>query len=381
MKPSVPQDVSRPAPAAKPTAAVIVDSPAGQFRIAALTVLDRLVVSLHRAGFDPLLLVSPTAPVLRRARSLGISCEHRTTLPALSDDTLVVAGNVLATPRDLQAASRVRGHLHDADGRPLPAGCPAAGAGDWVSRLDGRTPVRAAGVAALVTDAASARQSERKLWTSLTSSSDGYVDRHFNRPVGRYLSKVLIHTPVSPNQVSLAATILGIASAWLFSDGRVATSIAAALILQLSAIVDCVDGDVARVLFKESRLGKWLDIVGDQVVHVGVFLGIAIGLWRAGSAAPVVPLGISAAIGVLLSFLVILRTLLRPSVRGDGRLQRLIDATTNRDFSVLLILFAFLQVLEGFLWLAAIGSHAFWVIALGLQLRESATSAVDEPAA
>jgi phosphatidylglycerophosphate synthase len=174
---------------------------------------------------------------------------------------------------------------------------------------------------------------------------------------------------------------MGVASACLFADGRAGAALVAALLLQLSAIVDCVDGDIARALFKESRLGKWLDIVGDQIVHIGVFVGIAVGLGRTGSTAPVVLLGTSAAAGVVLSFLVILRTLLRPSVRGDGRLQRLIDATTNRDFSVLLIVFALFHVLDWFLWLAAIGSHAFWLIALGLQLREASTSAVDEPAA
>jgi phosphatidylglycerophosphate synthase len=134
--------------------------------------------------------------------------------------------------------------------------------------------------------------------------------------------------------------------------------------------VDCIDGDLARALYKQSNLGKWLDIVGDQVVHVAVFLRLGVGLWRSGSSAPVIALGSVAAVGVALSFAVILQTLRRPALRGQNRVQKLIDATTNRDFSVLLILFAVGGVLNWFLWLAAIGSHVFWLVALTLQVQE-----------
>jgi hypothetical protein len=49
-------------------------------------------------------------------------------------------------------------------------------------------------------------------------------------------------------------------------------------------------------------------------------------------------------------------------------LQKLIDATTNRDFSVLLILLALLARLEWFLWMTAIGVHVFWMAALAVQV-------------
>jgi phosphatidylglycerophosphate synthase len=142
--------------------------------------------------------------------------------------------------------------------------------------------------------------------------------------------------------------------------------------------VDCVDGDLARAQCRESALGRWLDVVGDQVVHLGVFLGLGIGLSRSGEGGPVVALGIIAAAGVVLSFLVILRVLLMPELRGHGRIQRLIDATTNRDFSVLLILFALGGVLDLFLWMAAIGSHLFWIMALTLQIQDRELAPNDE---
>jgi len=66
---------------------------------------------------------------------------------------------------------------------------------------------------------------------------------------------------------------------------------------------------------------------------------------------------------------VVLRGLLRPDLKVEGRMQRLMDATTSRDFSVLVLALALAGRLEWFLWLAAAGAHAFWVAALGLQLR------------
>jgi hypothetical protein len=65
---------------------------------------------------------------------------------------------------------------------------------------------------------------------------------------------------------------------------------------------------------------------------------------------------------------VVLRGMLHPDALGNTRLQRLIDATTNRDFSVVIIVLAFANRLDLFLWAAAIGVHVFWLFALGLQI-------------
>jgi phosphatidylglycerophosphate synthase len=232
--------------------------------------------------------------------------------------------------------------------------------------------VPAEGLALLVPDEAARRQAERALWKSLHSASDGWVDRYFNRPVGRLWSKLLIHTPVTANQVSVVSILLGVWSGWWFARGDTASAVTGALLLQLSAILDCTDGDIARVLFKESPLGKWLDLVGDQFVHLAVFAGIPLGLYRQGLEAPWLVLGASAVVGVLVSFGVVLRGWLKPRLRSNHRLQRLIDATTNRDFSVLVLALALGDALEWFVWAAALGVHVFWVSALALQLRSTA---------
>jgi phosphatidylglycerophosphate synthase len=354
-----------------PETAVVEAGPLGStFVIAGLQVIDRLVVVLHRAGLTRIILVGTAPPSLPRAAELGIAVEHAATWPVCPGPVMAVAGEVLVSEADIRRVREAGGRLVTEGGTPLPLGVVMEFSEEWRATLAGLPEVMAQGPAACVLDAASARQAARVYWASLTSSSDGWVDRHFNRPVGRYLSRWLVRTPLTPNQVSVLATLAGLVSAGLFAVGTAGAALAGALVLQLSAVVDCVDGDLARALFKQSALGKWLDIVGDQVVHVGVFLGLGVGLWRSGSTAPVLGLGLAAAAGVVVSFAVILRVLRQPALRGQSRVQRLIDAATNRDFSVLLILFALGGVLEWFLWLAAVGSHVFWILALALQLQE-----------
>ena len=282
--------------------------------------------------------------------------------------TLVASSSLLVQASDVRALLEHGGRLATGSGTPLPIGVLPPGDTPWESSLNS-LPFRAAqGVACRVADADTARRAETALWASLTSGSDGLVDRVFNRPCGRPLSKFLVHTPISPNAVTLASLAIGFVAAWFFALGTYAAMVFGAILFQLSTIVDCVDGDLARVLFKESSFGKWLDLAGDQVVHVAVFAAIAVGLVHNGQSPYGVWLGLSAVLGAVLSFAVVVRGMRRPADHPNGLLSKLIDLATNRDFSVLILILAGVGRLEWFLWMTAIGSHLFWMTALALQL-------------
>ena len=327
-------------------------------KIAGLSLLDRLIVTAHRAGCAPIYLIAKTKPSVPRAQALGIDMTLAPEIPELDEPALLINGAVFVETPDLQRVIEERGRLFSADDVRLPVVMTAGAA----------APVTAGKVALPITGATSVREAERRLWRSLSSNSDGIVDRFLNRPLGRYLSKILIHVPFSPNQVSIVSTLVGILSGWFFASGYF---ISGALLLQLSAIIDCVDGDLARVLFKESRLGKWLDLVGDQFVHIAVFAGIGFGLARSDPASPALALGISAVLGVIISFAVIVCFMQRRSGGKSSGLKKLIDATTNRDFSLLVLVLAIAGKLDLFLWMAGIGVHLFWIIALRSQWRDT----------
>ena len=325
-------------------------------QIAGLSLLDRLIVIAHRAGCSPIYLMAQAAPSVPRARALGIDLTLAPAIPELDEPALLINGAVFMETADVQQVMEREGQLFSADGTRLPVAMMAANA----------APVSAGKVALLVTDGASAREAARRLWTSLKSSADGIVDRFLNRPLGRFLSKVLVLAPFSPNQISIVSTLVGIFSGWFFAGGYF---ISGALLLQLSAIIDCVDGDLARVLYKESRFGKWLDLIGDQFVHVAVFAGISFAL--AGTDPAALALGISAVLGTIISFAVVVRFMQRKGRRKSARLERSIDATTNRDFSLLVLFLAMIGKLDLFLWIAGIGVHLFWVIALCSQWKDA----------
>jgi phosphatidylglycerophosphate synthase len=323
--------------------------------------------------------------------------------PKLEGKALVVKGNLLVQTRDvgrcLEAEGRLIGTKYPLGRDPkikgatptipgaelLPLGVVDAGviygfrSSDSIENaLKQVGSVEAIGVASVIADNKGAKHAERALWATMTSSADGFVDRVFNRPLGRFLSKVLIHTPVSPNMVSIASIIIGVIAAIFLAEGSYRFALIGAILFQLSAIVDCVDGEIARILFKESPLGKWIDLVGDQIVHISIFAGIAFGVLRNGGGKETVWLGLSAMIGALISFAVILRGMRQPAGAG-GSLQKLIDAATNRDFSVIVLALALVQKLPWFLWMAGIGSHLFWIAALGLQIAHQPQKLAGQP--
>lgn len=314
--------------------AVLVCDPAtAHLKIVALTVLDRMVVTAHRAGCAPIFVVSREPLPLQRANELGIFPSF-TREPPDAPGAVRINGSALLEPADLATAIEQR------------------------RTIEGE-----------VTDEASAREAEHRLWRSLGSTADGLVDRYFNRPVGRPLSKLLVHTPISPNVVSLVSISTGVASAPFFAAGNF---VVGALLLQLCAIIDCVDGELARVLFKQSPLGKWLDWLGDQVVHVSVFAAIGVGVARLRPETPALALGISAALGVLLCIPPLIRALRLPPTQRSPALNKLLDATANRDFSVLLLALALVGRMEWFLWMAGIGIHLFWIALVLLQMGRAA---------
>ncbi len=355
-------------------AVIYCDPQIGSIRIAALTLLDRLVVALHRGGCRAIHVVCPgPVPDMRRARALGMSVQTAAAAPQTSGPVLVSSCSVLIQPVDVKAVLGKSGHLSDSAGALLPVGVTArlpAALSDFGAALENVPVVRSIGVAGRVDDRESATRMERQLWASLGSTSDGVVDTYFNRPLGRFLSKVLIHTPVTPNQVTVVSALVGLVSAWFFAQGNYTAGIIGAILLQLSALIDCVDGDIARVVFKESPIGKWLDLGLDQVVHVAVFATLAVGLHRAGIDAPVMWLGISAVAGAVISFPVVVRAR-RLATAEDTRLEKFIDAASTRDFTALILFLAVIGHLEWFLWLTGITVHIFWVTALVLQLPKS----------
>jgi phosphatidylglycerophosphate synthase len=214
---------------------------------------------------------------------------------------------------------------------------------------------------------------ERGLLQSIAGGSDGWVDRHLNRRLSPWITRWLLRTPLTPNHVTLIAFMIGLLSAVYFAYGSWLSGIVGALLFQWSAVIDCCDGEIARLKFLESTSGYYLDIVCDNIVHIAVFAGIAWGSSQTlGQGYPLL-LGGLAAFGTVMAFLVVLTMRHgRPRI-ASATVDRCIDALTNRDFSLLLVVCAVSATLPWFLWALAVGVNVFWPLALGLAWRAKRT--------
>lgn len=234
-----------------------------------------------------------------------------------------------------------------------------------------------------VQDTADIRTAERRLFSSLKGEFEGFVDRFFNRKVSRWFTRVFLALRLSPNAITIVATVVGLIAAAGFGVGSYQAGIAAALLFQLAAVIDCCDGEVARLTFTESPFGAWLDIAMDNVVHMAIFGGIAIGasLQATGSEQAWVPLALGAAAiaGNALSFTLVKKA---QKIKQASKWSTPVHAAwsdfmlknvASRDFSVIVLIFALLGKLHWFLWMAAIGSIVFAMIMVWV-LRPSAIS-------
>lgn len=131
-----------------------------------------------------------------------------------------------------------------------------------------------------VTSDEAARRAERALFRSLRKPQDGWTSRHLNRYVSLFFSRLLVRTPLRPNQVSLAILSVGMAGAIMAAQGGYWPLLIGAFLFQAQSVLDGCDGEMSRVSHRGSRLGEWLDTIGDDLTNYGFFGGAGLGLYR-----------------------------------------------------------------------------------------------------
>ena len=111
----------------------------------------------------------------------------------------------------------------------------------------------------------------------MASVYDGLVSRHLNRRASRPIARVLSHTRVTPNQVSVLSLAIAVGAFAAFVAGL---PIVGGVLAQVCSVVDGVDGDLARLTGASSRFGGFLDAVIDRYSDALILLGLTI--WAAG---------------------------------------------------------------------------------------------------
>lgn len=101
------------------------------------------------------------------------------------------------------------------------------------------------------------------------------------RPPAAIVVYALRRTPITPNQVTFLSTVVAAGAAALFAamPGYLGL-VAAALVFELSFVLDCADGMLARLRKIASPLGHLLDFLMDELKAMFLYGCVAVRLWQ-----------------------------------------------------------------------------------------------------
>ncbi len=89
-----------------------------------------------------------------------------------------------------------------------------------------------------------------------------------------YITKILLHTSLTPNQITLFNTLLAVGSIALLWKMQWWSYLAYVVSLFLVAVLDCCDGEVARFRKMYSKSGTYLDISEATVSRSLMFIAL-----------------------------------------------------------------------------------------------------------
>ena len=107
-------------------------------------------------------------------------------------------------------------------------------------------------------------------------------DLIFYRPLAFIFVKTIYRTSITPNQVTWLALLFGVLGAFLITFGTHQVYILAALCFIIYNVLDCSDGQLARINKSGTLTGRIVDGFADYVVAVVSYIGIGIGYERDG---------------------------------------------------------------------------------------------------
>jgi phosphatidylglycerophosphate synthase len=202
-----------------------------------------------------------------------------------------------------------------------------------------------------------------------------WVDRKISWRISYWLAT---NTRATPNMVTVANTMFGLACAWMFSVPNYWMRLFAAIFFLISITIDGVDGELARLKMVESDFGGTLDVVTDNVVHAAVFVGLLVGCYRVEHSRAylyLIPLLLG---GFAMCAVATWRAF---KVKGEQAAQWLdkVDRWSGRDFAYLLVALALINRLEFFAWGTAFGTYVFALVLIWITGRTASSITAESP--
>lgn len=129
---------------------------------------------------------------------------------------------------------------------------------------------------------------------SAVKARDGFFTTFCVSPYSRYLARWCARRGLTPNQVTTASLLTALIAAACAATGTRGGFVAAGVLLLLSFVLDCTDGQLARYSLQYSTLGAWLDATFDRAKEYAYYAGLALGVARGGGGDDVWALALAA---------------------------------------------------------------------------------------
>ena len=211
-----------------------------------------------------------------------------------------------------------------------------------------------------VKDLQSAQSVEKNLLNEHKLHYRQAMDIWVNSLFAAKISSFLVKTPLTPNQITLFGLVIGMASGICFTQGNYWSSFLGGLLFVFTAILDCCDGNVARLKFMESDFGEKLDTACDNIINIFVFTGIMFGIAHSqGLIQAMIPFFLLALGGSWIFYLIYFPRGGKGAFLKNAPIYDAIQMLASRNFIYIVLVFAIVDKLDWFLWLAGIGSNIF----------------------
>lgn len=102
-------------------------------------------------------------------------------------------------------------------------------------------------------------------------------DLYIYRPLAFLIVRTVYKTKITPNNITFFAILMGLTAGYFYSLGKPVYFKAGALFYLAFNILDCSDGQLARLKKNGNHIGRLIDGIGDYIATLAVYIGIALG--------------------------------------------------------------------------------------------------------
>ena len=126
---------------------------------------------------------------------------------------------------------------------------------------------------------------EEYFQTLKSAETEDWLDFHVIRPFCFYLARFFARFDIHPNTVTIWSMVFGVVSSYFFAQGcffyegtyGLVMNLIAITLLMIADILDCTDGQLARLTGKKSHVGRILDGIAGFVWFIPIYHAL---VWR-----------------------------------------------------------------------------------------------------